>query len=49
MHLQDAFHLEDNEVVTLKISCRPDFQDGYALMFSDMLLQVLLLFQTIPK
>ena len=27
LRLQDAFHLENNEIVKFKISCRPDFQD----------------------
>ena len=49
MHLQKVFHLENNEIVTFKISCRPDFQDKYVLMFAGMFLRVLPLFRTIPK
>ena len=44
MRLQDAFHLVNNETVTSKISCRPDFQDEYILMFAGMFLRVLSLF-----
>ena len=42
-------YLENNEVVTFKISYRPDFQDEYVLMFTGMFLLVVLLFQTIFK
>ena len=33
IRLQDAFHLENNEIVTFKTSCRPDFEDEYVLIF----------------
>ena len=36
--LQDAFHLESNDIATFKISCRPDFQDEYVVMFALMFL-----------
>ena len=49
IRLQDAFHVGNNETVTFKTSCRPDFQDKYVLMFAGMFLRVLLLFQIIPK
>ena len=42
-------YLENNEVVTFKISYRPDFQDEYVLMFTGMFLLVVLLFRTIFK
>ena len=35
IRLQDVFHLENNEIVTSKISRRPDFQDEYVLMFAE--------------
>ena len=38
IHLQDFFHLEKNITVTFKISCRPNFQDEYVLMFAGMFL-----------
>ena len=37
--LQDFFHLEKNITVTFKISCRPNFQDEYVLMFAGMFLR----------
>ena len=48
IRLKDAFQ-ENNEIITFKISCRPDFQDKYVLMFADMFLRVHTLFGTIPK
>ena len=38
--------LENKEIVTFKISCRPYFQDKYFLMFAGMFFRVLLLFRT---
>ena len=48
IRLKDAFQ-ENNESITFKISCRPDFQDKYVLMFAEMFLRVHTLFGTIPK
>ena len=48
IRLKDAFQ-ENNEIITFKISCRPDFQDKYVLMFAEMFLRVHTLFGTIPK
>ena len=49
IRLQGSFHLENNEIITFKICCRPDFQDEYVLIFAGMFLRVLLLFRTIFK
>ena len=47
--VQDAFHLENNETVTFKISSRPHSQDEYVLIFAGLIMRILSLFRIIPK
>ena len=47
--LHGSFHLENNDFIMFKISCRPDLKNEYVLMFAGIFSQFLLLFRTIHK